>query len=279
METMKLSNGVEIPVLGYGVYQVTPAECERCVIDAISVGYRHIDTAQAYYNEENVGNAIKKSGIPRDEFFITTKVWISNYGEENAAKSIDESLRKLQVDYIDLMLLHQPFGDYYGAWRALEKAYHEGKIRAIGISNFYPDRMIDLYHFSEVKPMANQIETHPFFQRVYEHKYMEKYHIAHESWGPFAEGRNNLFSNAMLKSIGEKYGKTVGQVVLRFLIQSDVVVFPKSTHKERMQENFDIFDFQLSADDMAAIRKMDTGKSAFFDHRTAETTELFMSWI
>jgi 2,5-diketo-D-gluconate reductase A len=279
METMKLSNGVEIPVLGYGVYQVTPAECERCVSDAISVGYRHIDTAQAYYNEENVGNAIKKSGIPRDEFFITTKVWISNYGEENAAKSIDESLRKLQVDYIDLMLLHQPFGDYYGAWRALEKAYHEGKIRAIGISNFYPDRMIDLYHFSEVKPMVNQIETHPFFQRGYEHKYMEKYHIAHESWGPFAEGRNNLFSNAMLKSIGEKYGKAVGQVVLRFLIQSDVVVFPKSTHKERMQENFDIFDFQLSADDMAAIRKMDTGKSAFFDHRTAETTELFMSWI
>jgi 2,5-diketo-D-gluconate reductase A len=279
METMKLSNGVEIPVLGYGVYQVTPAECERCVSDAISVGYRHIDTAQAYYNEENVGNAIKKSGIPRDEFFITTKVWISNYGEENAAKSIDESLRKLQVDYIDLMLLHQPFGDYYGAWRALEKAYHEGKIRAIGISNFYPDRMIDLYHFSEVKPMVNQIETHPFFQRGYEHKYMEKYHIAHESWGPFAEGRNNLFNNAMLKSIGEKYGKAVGQVVLRFLIQSDVVVFPKSTHKERMQENFDIFDFQLSADDMAAIRKMDTGKSAFFDHRTAETTELFMSWI
>ena len=279
METMKLSNGVEIPVLGYGVYQVTPTECERCVSDAISVGYRHIDTAQAYYNEENVGNAIKKSGIHRDEFFITTKVWISNYGEENAAKSIDESLRKLQVDYIDLMLLHQPFGDYYGAWRALEKAYHEGKIRAIGISNFYPDRMIDLYHFSEVKPMVNQIETHPFFQRGYEHKYMEKYHIAHESWGPFAEGRNNLFNNAMLKSIGEKYGKTVGQVVLRFLIQSDVVVFPKSTHKERMQENFDIFDFQLSADDMAAIRKMDTGKSAFFDHRTAETTELFMSWI
>ena len=177
------------------------------------------------------------------------------------------------------MLLHQPFGDYYGAWRALEKAYHEGKIRAIGISNFYPDRMIDLYHFSEVKPMVNQIETHPFFQRGYEHKYMEKYHIAHESWGPFAEGRNNLFNNAMLKSIGEKYGKAVGQVVLRFLIQSDVVVFPKSTHKERMQENFDIFDFQLSADDMAAIRKMDTGKSAFFDHRTAETTELFMSWI
>jgi 2,5-diketo-D-gluconate reductase A len=279
METMKLSNGVEIPVLGYGVYQVTPAECERCVSDAISVGYRHIDTAQAYYNEENVGNAIKKSGIPRDEFFITTKVWISNYGEEKAAKSIDESLRKLQVDYVDLMLLHQPFGDYYGAWRALEKAYHEGKVRAIGISNFYPDRMIDLYHFSEVKPMVNQIETHPFFQRGYEHKYMEKYHIAHESSGPFAEGRNNLFGNAMLKSIGEKYGKTVGQVVLRFLIQSDVVVFPKSTHKERMQENFDIFDFQLSADDMAAIRKMDTGKSAFFDHRTAETTELFMSWI
>jgi 2,5-diketo-D-gluconate reductase A len=279
MKTKKLSNGVEIPVLGYGVYQVTPEECERCVSDAISVGYRHIDTAQAYRNEENVGNAIKKSGIPRDEFFITTKVWISNYGEEKTAKSIDESLRKLQVNYIDLMLLHQPFGDYYGAWRALEKAYQEGKVRAIGISNFYADRMIDLYHFSHVKPMVNQIETHPFFQRGYEHKYMEKYHITHESWGPFAEGRNNLFTNSTLKAIGERYGKTVGQVVLRFLIQSDVVVFPKSTHKERMQENFNIFDFQLSDDDMATIRTLDTGASVFFDHRSAETAELFMTWV
>lgn len=279
MKTMKLSNGIEIPMLGYGVYQVTPEECERCVSDAINAGYRHIDTAQAYNNEEGVGNAIKKSGIDRKDFFITTKVWVTNYGEGKTALSIDESLRKLGTDYIDLLLMHQPFGDYYGAWRDMEKAYKAGKVRSIGISNFYPDRFIDLYHFSNVKPMVNQIETHPFFQRNYDHKYMEKYNIAHESWGPFAEGRNNLFSNPTLKNIGEKYGKTVGQVVLRFLIQSDVIVFPKSVHVERIKENINVFDFNLTNEDMSVIRELDTNTSSFFDHRTAESAEMFMKWF
>jgi Aldo/keto reductases, related to diketogulonate reductase len=279
MKTMKLSNGIEIPMLGYGVYQVTPEECERCVSDAINAGYRHIDTAQAYNNEEGVGNAIKKSGIDRKDFFITTKVWVTNYGEGKTALSIDESLRKLGTDYIDLLLMHQPFGDYYGAWRDMEKAYKAGKVRSIGISNFYPDRFIDLYHFSNVKPMVNQIETHPFFQRNYDHKYMEKYNIAHESWGPFAEGRNNLFSNPTLKEIGEKYGKTVGQVVLRFLIQSDVIVFPKSVHVERIKENINVFDFNLTEEDMSVIRGLDTNTSSFFDHRTAESAEMFMKWF
>jgi 2,5-diketo-D-gluconate reductase A len=279
MKTMKLSNGIEIPMLGYGVYQVTPEECERCVSDAINAGYRHIDTAQAYNNEEGVGNAIKKSGIDRKEFFITTKVWVTNYGEGKTALSIDESLRKLGTDYIDLLLMHQPFGDYYGAWRDMEKAYKAGKVRSIGISNFYPDRFIDLYHFSDVKPMVNQIETHPFFQRSYDHKYMEKYNIAHESWGPFAEGRNNLFSNPTLKKVGEKYGKTVGQVVLRFLIQSDVIVFPKSVHVERIKENINVFDFNLTEKDMSVIRGLDTNTSSFFDHRTAESAEMFMKWF
>lgn len=276
---MKLSNGIEIPMLGYGVYQVTPEECERCVSDAINAGYRHIDTAQAYNNEEGVGNAIKKSGIDRKEFFITTKVWVTNYGEGKTALSIDESLRKLGTDYIDLLLMHQPFGDYYGAWRDIEKAYKAGKVRSIGISNFYPDRFIDLYHFSDVKPMVNQIETHPFFQRSYDHKYMKKYNIAHESWGPFAEGRNNLFSNPTLKKVGEKYGKTVGQVVLRFLIQSDVIVFPKSVHVERIKENINVFDFNLTEEDMSVIRGLDTNTSSFFDHRTAESAEMFMKWF
>lgn len=279
MKTMKLSNGIEIPMLGYGVYQVTPEECERCVSDAIKVGYRHIDTAQAYNNEEGVGNAIKKSGVDRKDFFITTKVWVTNYGEGKTALSIDESLRKLGTDYVDLLLMHQPFGDYYGAWRDMEKAYKTGKVRAIGISNFYPDRLIDLYHFSDVKPMVNQIETHPFFQRNYDHKYMEKYNIVHESWGPFAEGRNNLFSNPTLKNIGEKYGKTVGQIVLRFLIQSDVVVFPKSVHVERIKENINVFDFNLTNEDMSVIRGLDTNTSSFFDHRTAESAEMFMKWF
>ena len=276
---MSLPNGVKIPVLGYGVYQIAPGECERCVLDALSVGYRHIDTAQAYNNEEEVGAAVNRSGIARKDIFITTKIWVANYGENAAAKSIDESLRKLKTDFIDLMLLHQPWGDYYGAYRAMEKAYNEGKLRAIGISNFYADRMIDLYHFSEVKPMVNQIETHPFFQRSEEHRYMEKYHIVHESWAPVAEGRNGLFESSILKEIGKKYGKSVGQTVLRFLIQSNVVVFPKSVHKERMVENFNIFDFSLSQEDMNTIRKMDTGQSAFFDHRTAEAAEMFMKWF
>jgi 2,5-diketo-D-gluconate reductase A len=279
METVKLNNGVEMPVLGYGVYQVNPAECERCVTDALAVGYRSVDTAQAYYNEEGVGAAIAKSGIDRHELFITSKIWVSNFGYDKAAKSIDESLRKLGTDYIDLMLLHQPYGDYYGAYHAMEEAYKAGKLRAIGISNFYPDRVVDIFNFCEVKPAVNQIETHPFFQRTFDHKYLSKYGIAHESWGPFDEGRNGIFTNPVLKAVGDRYGKSVGQTVLRFLIQSGVIVIPKSTHKERMIENLNVFDFKLDDDDMNSIRKLDTGKSSFFDHRDPETVEMFMKWI
>lgn len=279
METVKLNNGVEMPVLGYGVYQVNPAECERCVTDALAVGYRSVDTAQAYYNEEGVGAAIAKSGIDRHELFITSKIWVSNFGYDKAAKSIDESLRKLGTDYINLMLLHQPYGDYYGAYHAMEEAYKAGKLRAIGISNFYPDRVVDIFNFCEVKPAVNQIETHPFFQRTFDHKYLNKYGIAHESWGPFDEGRNGIFTNPVLKAVGDRYGKSVGQTVLRFLIQSGVIVIPKSTHKERMIENLNVFDFKLDDDDMNSIRKLDTGKSSFFNHRDPETVEMFMKWI
>lgn len=266
METVKLSNNVEMPVLGYGVYQVTPEECERCVADALSVGYRMVDTAQAYANEEGVGNAMKKSSIPRNELFIVTKVWISNAGEKKTEASIDESLRKLQTDYIDLLLIHQPFSDYYGTYRAMEAAYRAGKVRAIGVSNFYPDRFIDLAEFCDIRPMVNQVETHVFDQQVEAQKIMKEYDAQIMSWGPFAEGRNNFFSNPILKSIGEKYGKSVAQTALRFLIQRGVVVIPKSTHKERMVQNFDVFDFSISPEDMEVISKLDTGKSLFFSH-------------
>lgn len=257
METIRLNNGVEMPILGYGVYQVTPEECERCVLDAISVGYRSIDTAQAYYNEEGVGNAVRKCGVPREELFITTKVWISNGGYEKAKVSIDESLRKLQSDYVDLLLIHQPFNDYYGTYRAMEEAYKDGKARAIGVSNFYPDRFIDLAEFCEIKPAVNQVETHVFNQQVKPQEIMKKYGTKVMSWGPFAEGRNNFFSNEVLKAIGERYGKSVAQVALRFLIQRDIIVIPKSTRKERMIENFDVFDFTLSAKDMEEIAGLD----------------------
>lgn len=277
MEYVKLSNGVEMPVLGYGVYQVTPEECERCVLDALSVGYRSIDTAQAYFNEQNVGDAIRKSGIVRRDLFITTKIWISNAGEEKAARSIDESLRKLQSDYIDLLLIHQPFGDYYGTWRAMEKAYAEGKVRAIGVSNFYPDRFIDLAENSEIKPMVNQVETHVFNQQAEAQKIMKKYGTQIMSWGPFAEGRNGLFSNPVLAGIGEKYGKSVAQVALRYLIQQNVVVIPKSTHIERMRQNFDVFDFTLSPEDMTAIAALDKGESLFFSHYDPKTVEFLLS--
>ncbi len=273
MKYVKLNNGVEMPVLGYGVYQVTPEECERCVLDAIGAGYRSIDTAQAYQNEEGVGNAISKCGIPRDELFITTKVWITNAGYEKAKVSIDESLRKLQTDYIDLLLIHQPFGDYYGTYRAMEEAYEEGKIRAIGVSNFYPDRFIDICKFTNVKPAVNQIETHPFHQQHKAHEILRNYDVKHESWGPFAEGRKDLFTNPVLSKIGEKYEKTVAQVVLRFLVENDVIVIPKSTHKERMIENMDIFDFELSLDDHEAIKALDEEESAFFSHYDPETVE------
>ena len=277
MQTVKLSNGVEMPVLGYGVYQVTPEECERCVSDALSVGYRMIDTAQAYFNEEGVGNAVKKSGIPRDELFIVTKVWISNAGYEKAKASIDESLRKLQTGYIDLLLIHQPFNDYYGTWRAMEEAYRAGKLRAIGVSNFYPDRFIDLAEFCDIKPMVNQVETHVFNQQRLPQEIMKEYGTQIMSWGPFAEGRNGFFSNPVLKAIGEKYGKSVAQTALRFLIQRGVVVIPKSTHKERMVQNLDVFDFSLSAEDMDAIGKLDKGESLFFSHYAPETVKFLTS--
>ena len=278
MQTVKLSNGVEMPILGYGVYQVTPEECERCVSDALSVGYRMIDTAQAYANEEGVGNAVKKSGIPREELFLVTKVWISNAGYEKAKASIDESLRKLQTDYIDLLLIHQPFNDYYGTYRAMEEAYKAGKLRAIGVSNFYPDRFIDLAEFCNIKPMVNQVETHVFNQQRRPQEIMKEYGTQIMSWGPFAEGRNDFFTNPVLKVIGEKYGKSVAQTALRFLIQRDVVVIPKSTHKERMEQNLDVFDFSLSAEDMETIGKLDKGESLFFSHYAPETVKWLTSF-
>ncbi len=273
MQYVTLNNGVKMPILGYGVYQVDPAECERCVLDAISVGYRLIDTAQAYNNEEGVGAAIEKCGVPRDELFIVSKVWISNAGYEKAKASIDESLKKLKSDYIDLMLIHQPFGDYYGTYRAMTEAYKEGKLRAIGVSNFYPDRLIDICQFQEVVPAINQVETHPFNQQIEANKIMKKYGVQIMSWGPFAECKNNIFGNEVLNEIGAKYGKSAAQVILRFLIQSDVVVIPKSTHKERMEENFNVFDFELSDEDMSRIIALDGGESLFFSHYDPNTVE------
>lgn len=278
MEYIKLSNGVRMPQIGYGVYQVDPAECERCVSDALKVGYRMIDTAQAYHNEEGVGAAIAKSGIPREELFIVSKVWISNYGYEKAKASIDESLRKLGTEYIDLMLLHQPFCDRYGVYRALEEAYKEGKLRAIGVSNFYPDHFIDLASNVEIPPMVNQVETHVFDQQVQAQKYMEEFGCRIMSWGPLAEGRNNFFTNPVLEEIGKKYGKSVAQVALRWLVQRGVIIIPKSVHIERMEQNLNILDFTLSDEDMAEIVKLDTGKSLFFDHHDGEVTKMFMGW-
>ena len=278
MQTVKLNNGVEMPILGYGVFLVDPKECERCVTDAIDVGYRMIDTAQAYYNEEGVGAAIKKSGINRDEFFLVTKVWITNSGEEKASKSIEESLKKLQTDYVDLLLIHQPFGDYYGTYRAMEKAYKEGKARAIGVSNFFPDRFVDLCNFVEIKPMINQMETHVFQQEKTLRKYMDKFNTQLMSWSPMARGENNFFNNEVLKSIGDRYNKTVAQVALRFLIQENVIVIPKSTHKERMKENFEIFDFELSHVDMQTLRSLDKGESIFVNHYDPEFVQSIINY-
>lgn len=273
MEYRTLSNGVKMPMLGYGVYQVDPASCERSVAEAIQVGYRAIDTAQAYFNEEGVGSAVKKSGLPREDFFLTTKVWVSNGGYEKAKASIEDSLKKLQTDYIDLLLIHQPFNDYYGTWRAMEEAYRAGKVRAIGVSNFFPDRLVDLCQFVEIKPMVNQVETHALYQQRGAHAIMEKYGVVHESWGPFAEGRKDFFTNPVLQAVGAKHGKSVAQVALRFLLQSDVVVIPKSVHKARMAENLQVFDFQLDSEDMAAIQALDQGESAFFSHYDPDTVE------
>lgn len=273
-----LNNGVEMPIIGYGVYQVSPEECERCVSDALRVGYRMIDTAQAYHNEGGVGSAVKKSGISRDELFLVSKIWISNYGYEKAKASIDESLRKLGTDYIDLMLLHQPFCDRYGAYRALEAAYKEGKLRAIGVSNFYPDHFIDLASNVEIVPAVNQVETHVFDQQIEAQKYMKEFGTHMMAWAPLAEGRNNFFTNPVLEEIGKKYGKSVAQVALRWLTQREVIIIPKSVHIERMRQNLDIFDFTLSDEDMEAITTLDTATSLFFDHHAPEVVKMFMSW-
>lgn len=272
MEEVTLNNGVVMPILGFGVFQIPDAaECERCVLDAIDVGYRSIDTAQIYGNEEAVGRAAEKSGVPRGELFLTTKVWITNGGYEKAKASIDESLRKLRTDYLDLLLIHQPFNDYYGTYRAMEEACHAGKVRAIGVSNFYPDRFVDLAEFCEIKPAVNQVETHVFNQQVKAQELMAKYGTRVESWGPFAEGRNGLFTNAVLKDIGKKYGKTAAQTALRFLIQRGIIVIPKTTRRERMEENFNVFDFELTPEDMGAIARLDRGESLFLCHQDPES--------
>lgn len=278
MNEIKLSNGVLMPQMGYGVYQIEPEDCERCVMDAISVGYRMIDTAQAYLNEEAVGKAWKKSGVRREDLFLVNKVWHSNYGEGQTMKSIDESLRKLQTDYIDLMLLHQPFCDRYGAYRDLEKAYKAGKVRAIGVSNFFPDHLVDLAANMEIAPMVNQVETHVFDQQREARKYMDEIGTHIMSWAPLAEGQNNLFSDPVLTKIGEKYGKTAAQVALRWLLQSDVIIIPKTVHKSRMEENLNLFDFTLDAEDMEAIALLDTGHSLFLDHHDGEVAKQIMEW-
>ena len=275
MNYVTLENGVKMPQLGYGVYQVTKEECERCVLDALKVGYRLFDTAQSYFNEEEVGNAIVKSGVSREEIFLTSKVWIDHYGYEECRKSVLESLRKLKTDYIDLMLLHQPFSDYYGAYRALEDLYDEGKIKAIGISNFYPDRMVDLASFTRIKPMINQIEIHPYHQQVFPKEWHDKYGVQLEAWAPFGEGRGNMFELSELKEIGDKYGKTVAQVILRWHLQRGIVVIPKSTHLERMKENFNVFDFELAQEDMDVISKLDKNESSFFSHQDPSIVEWF----
>lgn len=279
MDYVTLANGVKMPQLGYGVYQVTKEECERCVLDALEVGYRAIDTAQSYFNEAEVGDALQKSGIDRKEIFLTTKVWIEHYGYENTKASVLKSMEKLKTDYIDLVLLHQPFADYYGAYRALEDLYEEGKLRAIGVSNFYPDRLVDIASFARIKPMVNQIETHPLNQQIEAHKWLEKYGVIHEAWAPFGEGRGNMFSNPVLQEIGDKYNKTVAQVILRWQLQRGIVVIPKSTHKERMAQNLNVFDFTLTSEDMQAIAALDTQTSSFFSHQDPAMVEWFVKMI
>jgi len=279
MKNIQLNNGIEMPQLGYGVFQVAPQEAERCVLDALSVGYRMIDTAQAYQNEEGVGAAIKKSGVAREDIFLVDKIWFSNYQGQDPARSIDDSLRKLGTDYIDLMLLHQPYGDRYNAYRALENALKAGKVRAIGVSNFYPDHLIDLCHFMDVIPTINQVETHVFCQQIEAHKYMKELGVRLMSWGPLAEGKNNLFTNETLVAIGNKHGKTAAQVALRYLLQRDIICIPKSARKERMEQNLQLFDFTLTDNDMDEILKLDTGKSLIMpSHHNPEVTKMFMGF-
>ncbi|MFA6083980.1 aldo/keto reductase [Mucilaginibacter sp.] len=268
MQKIKLNNGVEMPILGFGVFQVKDLdECERSVFDAIETGYRLIDTAQSYMNEEAVGKAIKRSGVAREDLFITTKLWIQTDGYEGAKKAFETSLKKLQLDYLDLYLIHQPYGDVYGEWRAMEELYKEGKVRAIGVSNFQPDRLIDLIIHNEIVPAVNQIETHPFHQQNDTQNFLKENNVQIESWGPFAEGKNDIFKNELLQSIGDKYSKSIAQVVLRWLTQRGVIAIPKSVRKERMAENFNSLDFELSTDEMEAIKTLDTNTSSFFDHR------------
>ncbi len=275
VQKIVLNNGVEMPILGFGVFQIEDlAECERSVRDAIDVGYRLIDTAASYQNEEAVGNAIKGSGVRRNELFITTKLWIADTGFDKTKRAVDRSMKRLQLDYLDLYLIHQPYGDVFGSWRAMEELYREGRINAIGVSNFHPDRVMDLMVHNEVVPAVDQIETHPFHQQVETQKYLTENNIQIESWGPFAEGKNNIFRNEVLVSIAEKHGKTVAQVILRWLTQRNIIVIPKSVRKDRMAENFDIFNFELAQEDMNAIRRLDTGTSLFFDHRDPAMVKL-----
>ena len=278
MENIKLNNGVEIPVLGYGVFQVTPKECEICVLDAISSGYRLIDTAQAYYNEEGVGNAVVKCGVPRNELFLTTKVWITNSGEKAAAASIDESLRKLRTDYIDLLLIHQPYSDYIGTWRAMEKAYKDGKVRAIGLSNFYPDRFVDLAEYAEIKPAVNQLKTNVFSQQWDAEAEMNPYGTRLMAWAPLAQGGADLIANSLMMALAEKYNKTVQQVALRYLVQRGIIAIPKSTHVDRMKQNLDVFDFTLSADDLESIRALDKPVDFKMSHRNPEIVKFLLNY-
>lgn len=276
MQTVKLNNGIEMPILGFGVFQIADQnECENSVLNAIEVGYRLIDTASSYMNETAVGNAIKKCGVAREDLFITTKLWVQDTGYENTKKAFEKSLKKLQLDYLDLYLIHQPFGDVHGSWRAMEELYKEGKVRAIGVSNFQPDRMMDMIMFNEIVPAVNQIETHPFNQQTATQKFLAENNVQIESWGPFAEGKNNLFQNEILATIGNKYHKSVAQVVLRWLTQRGVIAIPKSVRKERMAENFNVFDFELSAEDMDSITTLDMKTSSFFNHSDPE----IVKWV
>jgi 2,5-diketo-D-gluconate reductase A len=271
MQTIKLNNEVEIPVLGFGVFQITDCdECQSCVVDAIQVGYNHIDTAASYQNEEAVGNGIKQSGVAREKLFITTKVWIQRNGYEGTKQAFENSLKRLQLDYIDLYLIHQPFGDVYGEWRAMEELYQQGKVRAIGVSNFPPDRIMDLMIHNDITPMVNQIEVNPFQQQIDTQKFLQDNNVQVEAWAPFAEGRQNIFQNELLKSIAAKHKKSVAQVILRWVIQRGIIALAKTTRKDRMTENISVFDFELSTEDMAAISTLDTKTSSFFDHRNPE---------
>jgi diketogulonate reductase-like aldo/keto reductase len=279
MEYVTLSNGVKMPKLGFGVFQISKEDCEKCVLDAIKAGYRHIDTAQSYFNEEEVGNAISKCGIVREELFITTKVWIDNYGYEKTKQSVLKSMEKLKADYIDLVLLHQPYSDYYGAYHALQDLYEEGKIRAIGVSNFSPDRLADMVAFNKIAPQVNQVETNPLHQQINAQENMVKRGVQMEAWAPFGEGKNNMFNNPMLKEIADKYDKSAAQVILRWLTQRNIVALAKSTHTERIKENLEIFDFQLSEGDMNKITALDTKTSLFFNHQTPEAVDRFVKMI